>query len=186
MNREWYENKGITFLKKVGIRRGDRVLDFGCRIGAYAVPAAVIAGEEGEVIGVDKDKSVFEDLEYKTLKFGLNNLKYFHTDGKIDMELEPGSFDVVLLFDVVHYFDPDERKNLYSVSNDYLKNGGLLSIYPPHLFSRKPKDERYGNLTEKEFINEVTRDGFEFVRKVCGQMNHYEKIMEDCTFNFRK
>ena len=39
---KWLETKGIEFLKKVGIKPGQTVLDFGCGKGNYSIPAARI------------------------------------------------------------------------------------------------------------------------------------------------
>ena len=39
------ESLAIKVLKRIGVRIGQAVLDFGCGYGAYTVPAAKIVGE---------------------------------------------------------------------------------------------------------------------------------------------
>ena len=47
---EWWErDTGLKFLKEIGLKYGQRVLDFGCRVGHYTIPAAKVVGNKGIV-----------------------------------------------------------------------------------------------------------------------------------------
>jgi len=37
----WEKEDGVKFLRKVGLRPGQTVLDFGCGAGHYTIPAAI-------------------------------------------------------------------------------------------------------------------------------------------------
>ena len=42
---EWWEREGgLKFLRKIGLRSGQKILDFGCRVGHYTIPAAQVVG----------------------------------------------------------------------------------------------------------------------------------------------
>ena len=41
----WFVAQGEELMKRVGIRPGDLVLDFGCGSGCYTIPAANPAGQ---------------------------------------------------------------------------------------------------------------------------------------------
>jgi len=48
---DWENNKGINFLKKAGIKKDYKVLDFGCNNGNYSIPASKIVGKNGPPAG---------------------------------------------------------------------------------------------------------------------------------------
>ncbi|MBE9483077.1 MAG: hypothetical protein IMY88_05280, partial [Chloroflexi bacterium] len=50
----WIEEAGEKFLKDIGIKRGQKVLDFGCGSGNYTIPAARIVGEQALVYALDE------------------------------------------------------------------------------------------------------------------------------------
>ncbi|MCK4241582.1 MAG: class I SAM-dependent methyltransferase, partial [Candidatus Atribacteria bacterium] len=52
-------------LKRVGIKEGQIVLDFGCGEGNYTIPAAKIVGNKGKVYGLDEDRYKLKELEEK-------------------------------------------------------------------------------------------------------------------------
>ena len=37
---KWLEEDGEVFLKDIGIRKGQLILDFGCGVGHYTIPTA--------------------------------------------------------------------------------------------------------------------------------------------------
>jgi len=68
------ESQALEVLEKIGIRRGQTVLDFGCGYGIYTIPAAKIVGEQGRVYALDKDKEALDDLMRKAESAGLRNI----------------------------------------------------------------------------------------------------------------
>ena len=45
---QWLEIDGALFLKEIGLKKDDHILDFGCRHGTYSIPAAKIIGDKVE------------------------------------------------------------------------------------------------------------------------------------------
>ena len=45
--KNWEDRDGVAFLKNVGVKTADKVLDFGCRVGHYSIPAAFTVGKAG-------------------------------------------------------------------------------------------------------------------------------------------
>lgn len=130
---KWLKEEGREFLRRIGIREGQIVLDFGCGSGDYAIPAAQIVGEEGVVYALDKSGSTLDKLMRKAGAEGLGNIKRMETSGRLEVDLEEESVDVVLLYDVLHhYYFPraeDREKVLHEVHR-VLKPDGFLSFYP--------------------------------------------------------
>ena len=77
--QRWEKDKGIVFLRKIGIKIGQKVLDFGARSGHYSIPAALTVGNNGVIYAVDKEKVALDELEEKTIALGLHNIKIIRT-----------------------------------------------------------------------------------------------------------
>ena len=137
------ESQAFKVLERIGIRRGQIVLDFGCGSGTYTIPAAKIVGEQGRVYALDKDKEDLDELMQKAESAGLRNIDRMDTAGSTQIALANDSVDVVLLFDILHcyYFSSwHERQKLLTEIYRILKPNGLLSVYPKHM-ETEAKDE---------------------------------------------
>jgi len=99
----WMDQKGISFLKNVGIRQGQTVLDFGCGEGFYSIPAAKLVGMNGKVYAVDKDTAVLSKLIKRTWEEGLKNVISIGEKHDLSGIIENRSVDVALLYDILHY-----------------------------------------------------------------------------------
>jgi len=49
------ESRAIELLERIGISKGQTVLDFGCGYGIYTIPVAKIVGKQGRVYALDKE-----------------------------------------------------------------------------------------------------------------------------------
>ena len=58
----WAKDGGVKFLKEIGLKYGQRVLDFGCRVDRYAIPAAKIVSYRGAVYALDKNQEALNEL----------------------------------------------------------------------------------------------------------------------------
>jgi len=182
---KWEREGGITFLRKVGIRSGYKVLDFGARVGHYTIPAATIVKEKGLVYAVDKEHDSLVQLERKARRLGLRNVKIIENSGGMTLDLKDGLINVVLLYDVLHYFKKDERQRLYEEVYRILEPDGLLSVYPKHVLEDVPLNE-FKNLHVEDVKKEIQNSNFLFKQKYCGTMSHDNSLNEGCVFGFKK
>jgi len=179
----WMKESGENILKYIGIKRGQNVLDFGCGSGNYTIPAAKVVGEHALVYALDEDKEALDQLMSKAKSIGLKNITRLDTSGKSRIGLDNESIDVVLLYDVLHYYyfpqEEDRRRLLYEVYR-VLKPNGLLSVYPTHLESHmEPKlDDVKREIEEANFHEENEYTGMIMV--------HDDNIEEGRVINFRK
>jgi ubiquinone/menaquinone biosynthesis C-methylase UbiE len=60
--KRWIEKDGEAFLKDIGIKKGQTILDFGCGVGNYTLPAAKLVGESGRVFALDKNEETLDEL----------------------------------------------------------------------------------------------------------------------------
>lgn len=137
----WETVKGIKFLREVGLRSGQTVLDFGCRAGHYTIPAAKAVGNKGMVYGVDKEQQALNELRQKAARLKLKNIRTINTSGRTKLPLESRTIDIVLFYDVLHYLGKRSRKRLYQEAFRILKQDGFLSVYPKHTLEEGPIQE---------------------------------------------
>lgn len=183
---EWWERDGgAKFLKKIGLRSGQKILDFGCRVGHYTIPAARVVGSEGIVYAVDKESEALEELGRKVIAHKLTNVKAAKTSGQMKLPLKSRLIDVVLLYDVLHYFGADERIKLYHEAFRVLKQSSLLSVYPKHTAEDSPLMELQ-HLRSIDIEREILNSGFQFKRRYCGIISHDNGLNKGCVLNFRK
>lgn len=90
--------KPTEFLEKLGLEHGHRVLDFGCGIGSYSIPAAKIVGEKGVVYALDIHPMAVERVKKRMMKAGLENIVTIQSG--LETGLMDESLDFVLLIDV--------------------------------------------------------------------------------------
>ena len=110
---QWEKQHGVIFLRKIGVKVGQTVLDFGCRVGHYTIPAAKAVGNNGIVYAVDTEQQALTELRQKANAHNLTNIRIIKTSGQTKLPLESKAVDVVLLYDVLHYFEKRVRKKLY-------------------------------------------------------------------------
>lgn len=184
--RSWLENKGLEFLKKIGIKSGQTVLDFGCGKGNYTLPAAKIVEKEGIVYALDKNSETLVQLGERAKKEGLTNIKRINTSGKIDTGLRNDSIDAVLLYDIIHLVGKDDsstlkdRKKLYKEAHRLIKPSGMLSVYPTHLKTHTD----VGSI--EEIRKEILDFSFEFEKEFLEILVHDDIFIDGKILNFRK
>jgi len=170
------ELKVIKTLQRIGMKRGQTVLDFGCGSGTYTIPVAKIVGEEGKVYALDKDKNALDNLMVKAKLDHLKNIRRMTTSGELSIDLPDESVDVSLIFDVFHrYYFPqiEDRKMLMDEIYRITKTNGFVSIWPKHM--------------ESEVRDEIEGANFYMEKEYFGTLIHDNKDIEaGKVINFRK
>jgi len=119
---------GIPFkpeeeVKKLDIKQGQVILDFGCGIGSYTIPVAKLVGERGKVYALDRQPFALKKVKERAEKEGLQNIYTILSDG--DTGLPDESIDIILLYGVLPEIEDKDfvLRELYRV----LKTSGYLS-----------------------------------------------------------
>jgi len=180
---EWQEQSGEKVLRKIGIEKGQKVLDFGCGQGNYTIPAARLVGEQALVYALDEDEAALDQLMSNVESMGLKNVKRLDLSGKSRIGLDNESVDVVLLYDVLHYYyfpKEEDRRQLLREVYRVLKPHGLLSVYPTHLESHmEPKlDDVKREIEESNFRKQDEFNGMIMI--------HDDNVEEGTIINFKK
>ncbi|WP_308367421.1 MULTISPECIES: methyltransferase domain-containing protein [unclassified Microbulbifer] len=153
---------------------GCRVLDLGCGSGRDVYALAQLVGPEGLVVGVDMTPEQLAVAErhrdHHAREFGFDNVRFLH--GYIEqleqLDLEPGSFDVIVSNCVVN-LSPDKDAVLRGVHR-LLKEGGEFYFSDVYADRRVPEAVRedpvlYGEclggaLYWNDFLRLAQRSGF--------------------------
>jgi len=183
--KAWEEQDGVAFLRDIGVRQGDKVLDFGCRVGHYSIPAAFAVGRRGMVYALDKDSEPLDQLTEKAKGLGLSNIKTMQTPGQIDVAVESDTIDVVLFYDVLHYFALRDRRRLYQEAFRVLRPNGLLSAYPKHTAEDAPS-QQFKDVHVRDVEQEIRMSGFESDGQWEAILSHDEGLEHGRVLNFRK
>lgn len=175
----WLKGDGEVYLKDIGVEKGQIVLDFGCGDGHYTIPAAKVVGKKGLVYAQDKDKGALDEVIKKAKAEGLGNIRAMKTKGELKIDLNDKSLDAVLLYDVLHYHDMEERRKIYNEVYRILKDGALLSVFPRH-------HKEYMHLKLEEVKKEIEKADFHFEGKFFKRLIHDDDYVKDYVLNFRR
>jgi ubiquinone/menaquinone biosynthesis C-methylase UbiE len=172
----WLRVEGVKFLTKIGLKAENIVMDFGCGSGHYSLPAAQVVGKGGKVFAAEEDGKLLIELKTRAHREALRNIEIVNTHGRLEVDIPANSVDVILAYDILHYFDIPKRERLYHEFRRILREGGLFSVYPKHNRDDFPLRE-LANLTLEEVIAEIRKAGFLLLEI------HSEKLIHDESYN---
>ena len=173
----WLRKEGEVFFEEINIRKGLNVLDFGCGTGHYTIPAAKVVGKEGKAYALDKDRDILNQLMQTAESEGLKNIvPIVYQSESLKINLDDESIDVMLLYDVLHYMESEERRRVYECAYRILKKGAMLSVYPKHCKSDEPL-WNFADMELEDVIKEIENAKFNFE----GQF--YKKLIHDDDYN---
>lgn len=181
--RKWLEQDGGIFLRSIGIKNGDIVLDFGCGEGNYVIPASKAVGGKGKIYALDKDSNALNNLKKLIQQYNIKNVHLLNENSKIP--LGNNSIDVVLCYDVIHYGNRKERIAIYNEVNRVLDEQGLFSVYPKHNREDYPLME-LADIDLKSVIKEIEKSRFIIEQKLLKTLLHDDYYNEGYVLNFRK
>ncbi len=116
---------GRLAMERVGIGRGDRVLDVGCGCGHTTLEIARRVGPDGSVLGVDLSSGMLEQLSAGVRAAGLANVRATNADAR-SHAFPAASFDVAYSrFGVMFFADPDAA---FANLRPALRPGGRLGF----------------------------------------------------------
>ncbi|MFO8013586.1 MAG: class I SAM-dependent methyltransferase [Phycisphaerae bacterium] len=166
-------------LTTLGVRPGERCLDFGCGHGNYTIPLARLVGPEGEVLALDQDTEALQRLGERVRRAGIENVRVLSPLAKTTLPIEDESIHKVLLYDVLHdhYFSAKQRAALMEEAARVTRPGGRLSVFPNHMTGRQIK---------RDVVAPAGRLGFAAMEAYVGPLVHDDGIMDGRVLIFEK
>jgi ubiquinone/menaquinone biosynthesis C-methylase UbiE len=121
----FWERFGRSTVERLRLAPGLRVLDVCCGSGASALPAAVLVGPTGSVLGIDLAEKLLGLARTKAAERGLENTE-FRLGDMLDLRLPAAHFDaVVCVFGI--FFVPDMPAAVRALWH-VLRPGGKLAV----------------------------------------------------------
>lgn len=113
------------------IRPGMTVLDAGCAMGFFALPAARIVGSQGRVIAVDLQQRMLDSLRRRAARAGLLERIEIRKCGESDLGIGDlaGRIDFAMTIHMVH--EVPDASALMSQLHQAVKTGGRLLVVEP-------------------------------------------------------
>jgi arsenite methyltransferase len=138
--------KSPEIMKTLAFRPGERVADIGAGSGYFTFPIAEAVGPGGIVCALDIAPEMIEVLEFRVKARGAANVTVRRVASD-DPQLEPGSFDTIVMIDAIHYVK--DRTAYAGKLLPGLAPGGRLVIidYKPKPMSDRP----WGPPPEQQF-----------------------------------
>ncbi|NLI98402.1 class I SAM-dependent methyltransferase [bacterium] len=152
------KNPPEEILAEAGIKKGFKVLDFGCGPGSYSIAASKLVGSEGKVYALDIQPLAAKRIKSIACKNGLENIETITSNCKTG--LENGSIYLVILYDILHMLKEPE-KVLFEIAR-ILKPEGTLSVSDHHM-----EEHEIIRIIEKDAIfnaGEETKKVINFVK----------------------
>ncbi len=146
------------------ITPGMTVLDIGCAMGFFTLPAASLVGSSGRVIAVDIQPKMISALQRRAKRRGL--LDRIETrvcsDEGLGIDDLAGTVDLVLAIHMVH--EVPDRDQLLSQLHRAIRSGGRMLVVEPK-----------GHVSEQAFAETIAaaeRAGFSQVEGTVARRGH--------------
>lgn len=180
---KWYTKMGEEFFRRIGLQPRNVVLDFGCRVGNYTIPAAGVVESKGTVYALDKKHSAIDELMRRASIMNLDDIiTPMRTNGELEINIEEDSVDFILFYDIIRSLlridgTLDPYRRLLNEFERILKHRGKFSLFIKHLHSQSisPHD-----------VLEITESFFDHHQSLELELMHWDNLETGTIHNFRK
>jgi len=117
-------------LKKIPLKAGMAVVDYGCGPGRYTLPAARLVGSKGKVFAVDIQPLAINTIKEKAARESLTNIEAILVDS-YNTGIQGSSIDLLLFIDTLHQIGDCDA--LFGEIHRLLKQDGLIFMDPGHM-----------------------------------------------------
>ncbi len=155
------------------LKSGDTVADVGAGTGLFIPMLAKKVTKNGKVYAVDISPKFVEDLRSFSQKNNLSQVEVV-LGSLYSTNLKKDSVNTILVVDTYHHFDYPE-KMLSDFKDSLTPNGKLVIVDFAKTPEARPWIQNHIRLTESEYINEIEKNGFKFLRKE--KINFKESFM---------
>lgn len=117
-------------IKKIPLKQGMVVVDYGCGPGRYTIPAAKIVGPQGKVFAVDIHPLAIKVVKEKAARESLTNIEAILLDS-YHTGIQGLSVDLILLIDTFHAIS--DHQALFREMHRLLKQDGMVFMDAEHI-----------------------------------------------------
>lgn len=172
----WEKTEGKELFQGMPLHdmNAPQILDFGYGFGENLF-ALCYAYPNGKIYGVDGYPTCQKEVTQKIQIDQIDNVTLINEKMDNLKEFQDNSFDLVLLYDVLHGGDGKLKYMLFEETYRVLKPGGCLSILPVHLSNWRDKQGKKKAYSIKKIKEELSEYGFQY-HGTCNRKGvHWEK-----------
>jgi trans-aconitate methyltransferase len=130
------ERRALEALARIpGVRRAKRVLDIGCGHGTYLI-GLLLRYRDAHALGIEQDAAVAEIAVRNLEEADLVRRSEVRVGEFMAIDLDAGSFDLILLNNNLYYFAPNTWSAVFERIFSRLLPRGLLAIQVPVVSDR--------------------------------------------------
>jgi 2-polyprenyl-3-methyl-5-hydroxy-6-metoxy-1,4-benzoquinol methylase len=118
----------VGWLRHFGLHKGAGVLEIGCGIGTLTHLIADAVGPSGHIVATDLSPRSIEAAEKRLSQF--SNIRFVAGD-VLDVDID-GSFDVVVLPDVIEHIPVANHPQLFQRIAGWVAPGGFVLLHYPN------------------------------------------------------
>lgn len=169
---DWEITECKKLMEKIGIKNGNKIIDFGCGYGHYTLPCALALNDTGKVYAIDRYNEPLKWIKKKAKLFNVNNIETVKTEGSLEIGFSDKSIDIVLLYDIIHGEDVKTKESirfsLYKESHRVLKKNGILSVlnFDSDIKKISPNKDKRIETIYRDINKEIIEAGFKFSHSV--------------------
>jgi len=89
-------------LKRIGLKKGDKLIDAGCGNGRFTIPASNIVGKDGKIYAIDISVEAINSLKRRIHEMRIRNIEVFIRDISDRLPIEDKSIDIYLMANILH------------------------------------------------------------------------------------
>jgi len=165
-------------VKKLEIRSGMIVADFGCGAGYFTIPIARLVKNSGKVYAVDVLSSALEAVSSKAKLYGLLNIEPVRANVEIvgGSKLKDKSVDLVVLANIL--FQCNDYNSVFSEAKRIARDSGRILIieWIPKKVPLGPKFEHC--LSEDDVKKLSIKNGLKLVKRIEAGGYHYGMVFK--------
>jgi len=172
----WEKTEGKELFLEMPLNgiKTPQVLDFGYGFGEYLF-ALCNAYPEGMIYGIDRNEICQKEIKKRLLRDQIENVTLINKEVENLQELHDDSFDLVLLYDILHGGNGKLKYMLFEESHRILKPGACLSILPVHLSNWRDKEGKKKTYSINKIKEELNEYGFRYAGTCSQKGVHWEK-----------
>ncbi len=118
------------FFDFIGFKQNSNILEVGCGAGRFTFP---LLRKGHKVTGTEVSGRSLEELQYMAKEENLvKNLTLIKTN--FEKPVFENEFDVVIIGNVIHHFNPQQMQNIIINIVKALKPGGKIAVFEPNAY----------------------------------------------------
>ena len=137
------------------------------------------------VFAVDQSPRALRTVRRRAAALALRNVCVGSSLLEVLTNLNGRPCDFILLYDMLHFLDLRERRELYSGLHNVLAANGRLSVHLTHVKDNDP-DGHFAKMTVDDGVREIEMAGFCRVGKIPARVWHSYGAVDSLIWSFVK